>query len=105
MRLPKFGFNNKWRIEPRVVNLRALGGFEAGAEVNAAALAGAGLIPRGGGPVTLLADGAIDRALVILVDRASRAAREKVEAAGGQLVLPARRARTGRLQRRGEVPK
>ncbi len=100
MRLPKFGFNNKWRTEHRVVNVGALGVFEAGAQVDAAALLSRGLIAGGDRPVKLLAEGSLDRALVIRVDRASEAARKKVEASGGQLVLPQSRPRSKRFKPR-----
>jgi large subunit ribosomal protein L15 len=105
MRLPKFGFHNKWRTETQVVNVGVLGRFEAGSQVDAARLATAGLVPSAHRPVKLLAHGMLDRALVIRVDRASEAARQKVEAAGGQLVLPAPRPRPRRLVRRSGGPK
>jgi large subunit ribosomal protein L15 len=89
MRLPKFGFHNKWRLEHQVVNVGALDVFEAGAEIDAAALARAGLVPRPDRPVKLLGEGSVDRALRIRVDRASETAKQKVEAAGGQLLLQA----------------
>jgi large subunit ribosomal protein L15 len=85
-RLPKFGFTNIFRTKYQVVNLSALEGFEAGTEVDPGLLRKAGLIRRVL-PVKLLADGTLDRALVIRVHAASAAARAKVEAAGGRIEI------------------
>jgi large subunit ribosomal protein L15 len=45
------------------------------------------MIRANGGPVKLLASGEIDRALTITVDKASEAAKQKIEAAGGSLAV------------------
>jgi len=86
-RLPKRGFRHE-RDVAEVVNLRDLAGFGEGATVDAEALRARGLIRGRGRPVKLLAEGEPARGLVVKVDRASAAARAKIEAAGGRVETP-----------------
>lgn len=88
-RLPKRGFRNLFRKEFAIVTVKDLNRFEAGAVVDLPALRAAGLVAKVRDGVKLLADGEIDRPLTVKVDRASRAAARKIEAAGGILeVVP-----------------
>lgn len=81
--LPKFGFKNPFRVEYEVVNLSSLEkSFEAGATVDAEAMAKARLV-RTGKPVKVLANGAITKALKVKAHKFSGSAREKIEGAGG----------------------
>ena len=76
------------RAEPQqVVNVKSLARFKKGAEVDAAALADAGLIRSAELPVKLLGDGALEAALKVRVTAVSGAARAKIEAAGGTVEL------------------
>lgn len=86
-RLPKRGFHNLFREARQIVNVKDLSRFDAGAVVDAAALAGAGLVARADRPVKILAEGEIDRALTLKVVAISGAARKKVEGAGGSVEL------------------
>ncbi len=86
-RLPKRGFTNIFKVPNQVVNVRDLARFEAGSTVDFDALVKAGFVHVSRGPVKLLAKGELDRALTVKVDGASEAARQKVEAAGGSVVL------------------
>jgi large subunit ribosomal protein L15 len=86
-RLPKRGFKPLSRIEAEVVNVGALAGFGAGATVDPATLAARGLIPGSGAPVKLLAEGEAPGRLTVKVHRASAAARQKIEAAGGTVEI------------------
>jgi len=82
-RTPKSkGFTNPFRVEYHVVNLDTLDGFDAGSEVTPDALLQHGLV-RKGRPVKVLARGDIDKALTVRAHAFSRAAREKIERAGG----------------------
>jgi len=83
-RLPKRGFVNVFRQEMAVVNVKELNRFEAGSVVDAEALRREGLV-KGACPggVKLLGNGEVIRKLTVKVDRASKAAVEKVVAAGG----------------------
>jgi large subunit ribosomal protein L15 len=85
-RLPKRGFRRDREVA-EIVNLADLAAFGEGATVDAAALRARGLIRGSGAPVKLLAEGDAPRNLVVRVDRASAAARAKVEAAGGTVEI------------------
>jgi large subunit ribosomal protein L15 len=84
-RLPKRGFTNPFRKEYAVVNVKDLNRFDAGAVVDVDALRAAGLVNKVLDGVKLLADGEVNRPLTVKVDKASRAAVDKVTAAGGTL--------------------
>ncbi len=83
------GFTNIFKIRYQPVNLKQLDAerFPAGAEVTPQSLAAAGLIRSETSPVVLLGDGDVDRPLKVKVNRISRTARAKVEAAGGSVEL------------------
>jgi len=85
-RLPKRGFTNIFRAEYVLVSLRDLAKFEAGSVVDLAALLEKGVIRsvRGAG-VKVLANGELTVALTVKAHQFSRAAREKIEAAGGKV--------------------
>jgi large subunit ribosomal protein L15 len=82
-RLPKRGFTNIFKTDLAVVNLRDLKSFESGAVVDEAALRAAGLVKGRHDGIKLLGEGEINQSLTVRVDRVSRSAREKIEAAGG----------------------
>jgi large subunit ribosomal protein L15 len=84
-RLPKRGFRNIFRKEYAVVNVKDLNRFAPGSVVDVPALRAAGLAGNARDGVKLLADGTVNRPLTVKVDRASRAAGEKIAAAGGTL--------------------
>jgi large subunit ribosomal protein L15 len=82
-RLPKRGFTNIFRKEWTVINVKDLNRFEQGSVVDAEALRSEGLMKGSTTGVKLLGSGEITRKLTVKVDRASKAAVEKVQAAGG----------------------
>lgn len=82
-RIPKKGFQNRFRQENEVVNLGELAVFGEGATVDAAALAARGLIRGSGRPVKVLAEGEAPKGLRLKVDKVSASARAKIEANGG----------------------
>lgn len=84
-RIPKRGFFNHFRVEYQVVNLRDLARFDDGDTVDREALVAAGMVRKNGGPVKVLASGELEKKLTIKVDKASEAAKQKIEAAGGSL--------------------
>jgi len=83
-RVPKRGFHNQERVEYQVVDVAQIAGLEAD-EVTRDMLVKKGLVRKNGGPVKLLADGEVKRAVTVKVDAASKAARAKIEAAGGSV--------------------
>ena len=84
-RLPKRGFANIFRKNIAVINIRDLKRFTKGSVVDAAALVGAGLGSGKRDGIKLLGHGEIDYALDIKINKVSKSAREKVEAAGGKV--------------------
>ena len=84
-RLPKRGFANIFRKNIAVLNVRDLKRFDKGSVVDEAALIQAGLVSGKRDGIKLLGNGEIDYALVIKLNKISKNAREKIEAAGGKI--------------------
>ena len=83
-RLPKRGFTNVNRKEYALVKLGDLNDkFEAGAVVDLASLKEAGLVKKEYEGVKILSNGELSKALTIKATKFSKAAEEKVKAAGG----------------------
>jgi len=88
-RIPKRGFKNAgFRTVFQVVNVADLELFDDGARVDRDALAAAGLIRPGGGPVKVLGDGRVDRKLTVVADAFSASAEKKICEAGGSVERP-----------------
>jgi large subunit ribosomal protein L15 len=81
-RLPKRGFNNPTRIKYNVVNIKALAGLDATVAITADLLREKGIVKRRG-PIKLLSNGEVAAPFTIMLDRVSRVAKEKIQAAGG----------------------
>ena len=81
-RIPKRGFTNPFREAAQVVGLDDLARL-TGSEVTVETLAAVGLVRASAGPVKLLANGEIARAVTVRGIKVSATAREKVVAAGG----------------------
>jgi len=87
-RMPKFGFVNFFRREFAEVNVGALEAhFEAGALVDAEALRKAGLVKNLRDGLKVLGGGELKKALTVKAHRASEAAKQAIEKAGGTLEL------------------
>ena len=87
-RVPKRGFVNIHRVEVHGINVQSLeGAFDKGAEITIDVLREKGLIPKKANIVKLLGNGELKTALTIKLHRASKSAKEKVEAAGGTIEL------------------
>ncbi len=86
-RIPKRGFTNIFKKTYAIVNLRDLGQFAEGSEVGPELLMRAGVVKKIRSGIKLLAQGEIDKALIVRVHEASAAARSKIEALGGRVEL------------------
>lgn len=84
-RIPKRGFKNRNRIEYQVVNVCDL--HVAGGEASLQSLRDAGLVRSLRRPVKILGNGEISAAVNCSVHAVSKAARAKIEAAGGSVTL------------------
>lgn len=86
-RMPqKRGFHNINRVEYAEVNVGMLGRFAAETEVTSEVLRSSRLV-RTEQPVKILGHGGIDRPLTVHAHKFSASAREKIEAAGGKVVV------------------
>ena len=83
-RLPKRGFTNPFRIAAQPVNVKDLERLP-GEEVTPAVLEAAGLVGNARAPIKILATGDVARAFVVKGCSASKAARDKIEKAGGRI--------------------
>ena len=87
-RVPKRGFNNKFAKRVAAVNVGALEEkFESGGEVTVALLKKASLIPGVFDEVKILGDGNLTKKLKVSAHRFSRSARQKIEQAGGEVIV------------------
>ncbi len=86
-RLPKRGFTNIFKKSFAVVNVKDLGGFGENLTLDIEILKSAGLVRKAEAGVKVLGNGEISRPLTLKVNKVSRAAREKIEAAGGTVEL------------------
>jgi len=84
-RLPKRGFTNVFRKEYSIVNVGDLARFEANSTVDPELLVASGLVKRVGDGIKLLGHGEVPHPFSVKVQKASRTARQKIEAAGGTL--------------------
>ena len=85
-RMPKRGFKNPMRRVIAIVNIEQMKGFQAGTVVDREMLTAAGLVSGRVDGVKILGNGEINFPLSVKVDLVSRVAREKIEAAGGQII-------------------
>lgn len=86
-RLPKRGFTNIFKKNYALINIRDLKRFGSNSDVDVEALKTAGLVKRVRDRVKLLGDGKISNPVIIKVNKVSKTAREKIEAAGGKVEL------------------
>jgi large subunit ribosomal protein L15 len=88
-RLPKRGFNNPFAAEVVTINVSDLERFEAGSSVDEAALRKARLVQGRDVIVKILGDGDLTKKLTVSAHRFSGAAKTKIEAVGGSVVVVA----------------
>jgi large subunit ribosomal protein L15 len=84
-RLPKRGFNNKFRKEWIVLNVRDLNQFEEGSEVSPQLLIERGFVKHMRDGLRILGQGELDRKLTVRAHHFSASAKAKIEAAGGSI--------------------
>ncbi len=87
-RIPKRGFNNRWAVKVVAVNVGQIDeAFEAGEEVHLESLAAKNLARGRFDVLKVLGDGELKKKLKISAHRFSASAKEKIEKAGGQVIL------------------
>ncbi len=83
-RLPKRGFTSIFKKEYAIVNVVDLNRFEANSEVTPELLRSSGLV-RNKLDIKILGNGELEKALTVKAQKFSKAAAEKIEAAGGKV--------------------
>ena len=87
-RIPKFGFTNHFRKEYHPINVGLLDQrYENGDTVDTASLVEHGLLSKKFDRVKVLGTGELTKKLTVTVDGISKTAREKIEAAGGTVII------------------
>ena len=85
-RIPKRGFNHPSKIYYQAINVRELESrFEAGAEINGAALVEKRLLRSADQPFKVLGDGKLTKKFNVVATQFSKSAEEAVKKAGGSL--------------------
>ncbi len=84
-RLPKRGFTNIFRVEYQIVNVGELNAFESQTVVTPSVLQESGKIRSLKKPIKILGEGDLSVPLTIKADKFSRAARQKIMNAGGNV--------------------
>lgn len=83
-RLPKRGFTSIFKKEYAIVNVADLNRFEANSEVTPELMRTSGLV-RTKLDIKILGNGELEKALTVKAQKFSKAAAEKIEAAGGKV--------------------
>ncbi|MCH2113461.1 MAG: 50S ribosomal protein L15 [Pirellulales bacterium] len=87
-RVPKRGFNNRWRKTLAVVNVGQIeAAFEVGEEVTMEALAAKNLAKGRYDLLKVLGEGEFSKKITVSAHRFSKTAIEKIEKAGGKVVI------------------
>lgn len=86
-RLPKRGFTNPFKKKYELINLKDLNVFESNTKIDVEFLTMHGLVKNVKDGIKLLGEGEISKPLVLKVNKASKSAIEKIEAAGGTIEI------------------
>jgi large subunit ribosomal protein L15 len=86
-RLPKRGFTNLFKQEFQIVNLEDLDRITSTDEITVDVLKQHRLVQKLTVPVKILGNGEVKRALKVTVQAVSKGAKQKIEAAGGQVTI------------------
>lgn len=87
-RIPKRGFNNAWALTVVAVNVGQLDAlFTTEEEVNAESLRAKGLVRGRFDAIKILGDGELTKRLKVSAHRFSKSAQEKIQQAGGEVVV------------------
>lgn len=84
-RLPKRGFTNIFAKEYTCINVDRLNIFEDGTEVTPELLREIGMAKKVNDGIKILGNGNIEKKLTVKANKISKAAAEKIEAAGGKV--------------------
>ena len=83
-RIPKRGFTNVFKKEWSIMNVSDLNCYEDGTEITPELLAKDGTVKQVKAGVKILGEGNLEKKLTVKANKFSKAAIEKIEAAGGK---------------------
>jgi large subunit ribosomal protein L15 len=86
-RVPKRGFNNIFKKEYEVINIRDLEKVKSETPIDVNVLKDFGLVKSDKKLIKLLGDGEVSFPIQIRVNQITRTARQKIEAAGGKIEI------------------
>lgn len=105
-RIPKRGFNNRFALIIASINVGDLDkAFNAGDEVNPETLRARSLVKDRYDELKILGDGELTKSLTVAAHRFSQSAREKIEQAGGTVVVLSGRTPVERKKREAKKAK
>jgi large subunit ribosomal protein L15 len=85
-RIPKRGFTNIFKKQYEIINIKDLQQFKPGEVINRDTLIAKGLVKRSW-EIKLLGKGELSTPLKITVNKASQAAKKKIESVGGEIEI------------------
>ena len=104
-RIPKRGFNNRWALLVATVNIGDLEmAFDDGADVTPAAIKEKRIAKQRYDVLKILGDGPLTKKLKVTAHRFSKSAQEKIEQAGGEVVILPAKAPVVKNKMRGAKP-
>ncbi len=83
-RIPKRGFKNVFKKEWSIINVSDLNAYDEGTEITPELLIEAGKVKQVTAGVKILGNGELEKKLTVKANKFSKAAIEKIEAAGGK---------------------
>ena len=83
-RIPKRGFKNVFKKEWSIMNVSDLNSYEEGTVITSELLIADGKVKQVTAGVKILGDGELEKKLTVQANKFSKAAIEKIEAAGGK---------------------
>ena len=87
-RVPKRGFTNaRFRTDYTVVNVETLNAFDGGSTVDLEAVLAHGLVSKSAPLFKVLGNGNLEKKLSVRAQKFTKSAAEKIQAAGGTVVL------------------
>lgn len=84
-RIPKRGFNNPFKKEYNIINIKDLARFDKDTIVNEEKLKEVGLIKKSLDGIKVLGDGEIKNSITVIAHKFSKVAQEKIKASGGEV--------------------
>ncbi len=83
-RIPKRGFNNKFKKQWTIINVELLNSFEDGTEITPELLLETGVVSKVNYGIKVLGDGELNKKLTVRANKFTQSAITKIEAAGGK---------------------